>query len=139
MPEQNYNNHVRMHPLFHYIGAPLMIVAVIGTIALVVTNLSWVTLLAVVFSVVLAITFMLVRAYAAKLQDRVIRMEEQFRHYRLTGKPLPAQLTLEQVIALRFAADEEFPALCDKAVNDKLQPSDIKKAIANWRADHQRV
>jgi len=139
MQEQNYQNHVRKDPLYHYIGTLLVLVTVIGAIVLAVTERSWMSLLTVVSVVALSISFLLIRLYALKLQDRVIRMEEQFRYYRLTGKPLNAKLTLKQITALRFASDEEFAALCDKAVSANMTPDAIKKAIGHWRPDHHRV
>jgi hypothetical protein len=72
-------------------------------------------------------------------QNRVIRAEENLRHYILTGKPLPTGLRMSQVIALRFASDEEFPALVSKAQSEKLSSTDIKKAIQHWRTDHHRI
>jgi hypothetical protein len=72
-------------------------------------------------------------------QNRVIRAEENLRHYILTGKPLPTGLRMSQIIALRFASDEEFPALVSKAQSEKLSSTDIKKAIQHWRTDHHRI
>ena len=78
-------------------------------------------------------------SFALRAQDRAIRAEENFRHFILTGKPLPAELKLGQIIALRFAADEEFVGLVGKAIAEKLSVNDIKKAIQQWRADHHRA
>lgn len=90
-------------------------------------------------SLSLAGLFWFARVFALKAQDRAIRAEENFRHYILTGRPLPSQLRLGQIIALRFASDDEFPALVQKAVTEKLRSNDIKKLIVNWRADYHRV
>ena len=79
------------------------------------------------------------RTYALQVQDRVIRTEEQFRYYRLTGKDLDGRLSLKQIIALRFAPDEEFPVLVERTLAENLTPNEIKKAVQNWRADHHRV
>ena len=78
-------------------------------------------------------------SYSFKAQDRAIRAEENFRHYILTGKPFDAQLRIGQIIALRFASDEELPGLAKKAVAEQLSQKQIKEAIKNWRADHHRV
>ena len=79
------------------------------------------------------------RQFPLKAQDRAIRAEENLRYYVLTGKLLDARLTMAQTIALRFAPDEEFVALADKAVTEGMSPGDIKKAIVAWKADHHRV
>ncbi len=79
------------------------------------------------------------RGYALKLQDRIIRGEENFRYYRLTGNLLDSRLSLKQVIALRFADDAEYPELVDRTVAEDLSPGEIKKAVQNWKADHHRV
>jgi hypothetical protein len=90
-------------------------------------------------SVVLLITWWYARAFALKAHDKAIRAEENFRHYILTGKPLDKELRMGQIIALRFAGDEEFPALAKRAVAEQLSSKQIKQAIQNWRADHNRV
>jgi hypothetical protein len=79
------------------------------------------------------------RLYALQLQDRIIRDEENFRYYRLTGNLLDPTISMKQVIALRFAPDEEFPGLVERTLTEDLTAKDIKKAVQNWRADHQRV
>lgn len=79
------------------------------------------------------------RGFALKAQDRAIRGEEELRHFILTGKPLDHRLTLKQIIALRFASNEELPALAKKAVAGNLSASAIKQSIQQWRADEYRV
>ena len=139
MKEQQYNNHARLHPLYHYIGTPLALLTFIGSVIYLINDRSWVSLLTVASSVLLLIVFVLVRTYSLKVQDRVIRLEENFRHFTLTGKPLPHTLSIRQIIALRFAGDDQFPALCSRASQENLNPDAIKKAILTWRADHMRI
>ena len=79
------------------------------------------------------------RTFPLKAQDRAIRAEENLRYYVMTGKLLPAVLRISQIIALRFASDEEFVGLVDRAVKDNLSPKEIKAAVKNWRADHNRL
>ncbi len=79
-----------------------------------------------------------IRSFPTKVQDRAIRAEENLRHFIMTGKPLDARLTIGQVIALRFAGDDEFLALAQKAATEGMKPDDIKKSVKNWRADNDR-
>ena len=58
---------------------------------------------------------------------------------RLTGKLLDKRLRKSQVIALRFADDDEFIPLAEKAANENMKPGEIKKTIINWKADHHRI
>jgi hypothetical protein len=79
------------------------------------------------------------RMYALKAQDRAIRAEENLRHFVLTGKLLDPRIGIQQVIALRFAPDDEFVALASRAAEENLTPDAIKQAVKNWRADTYRV
>lgn len=90
-------------------------------------------------AVIIVLMAVKIRGYGLLLQDRVIRNEENFRYYRLTGKFLDDRLSLKQVIALRFADDNEYPDLVERTISENLTPDEIKKAIQNWRADHHRV
>ena len=74
-----------------------------------------------------------------KIQDRAIRAEENFRHYLITGKPLPENLTKGQVVALRYAPDGEFPELAQRALAEGLKGEAIKKSIHQWRPDSYRA
>jgi hypothetical protein len=90
-------------------------------------------------SLITTIGLFFTRMFVTTVQDRAIRAEENLRHYSLTGNLLNAQLTMKQIIALRFASDEEFPNLCRKTVEENLIPEEIKKMIKTWRADYNRV
>ena len=80
-----------------------------------------------------------IRIFPLRAQDRAIRAEERLRYYMLTKKEYPQTLRMSQIIALRFASDEEFPALSERAVNEKLSANAIKMAITNWKGDYYRV
>ena len=79
------------------------------------------------------------RSFALKVQDRAIRAEENFRYFILTGDPLPDRLTIYQIIALRFASDEEFVSLVNRTLRENLTPKEIKQAVQNWKADYDRA
>jgi hypothetical protein len=142
MSQQNFSNHARYHPLYHYLIAPLVLVGLIGSIV----NLTHCTpetcysasLLTLVFFILLILGW-LVRGYALKAQDRAIRAEENLRHFILSGKPLDARLRMGQIVALRFASDDEFVALAKRAAEEGLKSKEIKQAIQHWRADYNRI
>ncbi|MCR8849410.1 DUF6526 family protein [Rossellomorea sp. SC111] len=142
MKQQNYANHSKFDPVFHVGIALSALVTLILTITFFVKNvgeetlLSFIVLLMVIMLILVGVRL---RTYALQVQDRVIRTEENFRYYRLTGNELDSKLSLKQIIALRFAASEEFPALVERTMAENLTPNDIKKAVQNWRADHHRV
>ena len=80
------------------------------------------------------------RTFACKAQDRGIRAEERFRFYILSGgKLLDSRLKLAQIVALRFASDAEFVDLANQAANKGMSGKEIKMAIKNWKADHERL
>ncbi|TMV49677.1 hypothetical protein FE783_14390 [Paenibacillus mesophilus] len=137
---QSYANHRKLTPLYHFVLAPIALILLIASIVhMFKEQYSFASLLLVGSSVSVSILFVLVRQFATRLQDRIIVQEENFRHFRLTGKPLDSRLGLRQIIALRFADDESFPALCVKAAETGMEPDKIKQSITHWRADHLRV
>lgn len=142
MSEQNFKNHSRLVPLYHFVAGFLVIAILGGSIVNLLhadahNHYSAALLVCVAF--VLLLLFWYARSFALRAQDRAIRSEENFRHYILTGKPFDNQLRMGQIIALRFASDVEMPALAKKAVEGNLSPKQIKEAIQNWRGDYNRV
>lgn len=129
-----------MHPIYHYV---LSLLVLVGSIASVVYLFQaedmFLGVVLVVLSFSLIVTFILLRIYPLKAQDRAIRAEENLRYYVLTGKLLDAKLTPSQIVALRFAPDNEFPSLAEKAAAENMKPKEIKQAIKNWKADHYRI
>lgn len=142
MNNQHAGNHARYVPLWHFVTPTLILAVLIGSIINFVNAAKdnrYSASLLIVVSLLLAIIWWYERVFALKAQDRAIRAEENIRHFALTGKLLDKQLRLGQIIALRFAADEEFPALAKKAVEEKLSSKQIKAAITNWKGDFHRV
>lgn len=142
--EQSYASHARLVPLYHIWGSLLLLVTLIGAGVNLYESFRHADgLYSASLIFVLTLATILVayfcRAFALRAQDRVIRVEEQLRHYLLTSKPLDPRLTVRQIIGLRFASDEEFPALAARAAGEGLSQDDIKKAVRIWRADNYRV
>ena len=144
MEQQSYAKHAKLVPPFHFFLAPLAILAVIGAIANLVRALGHgngrlSAAVLVLLSVVSFGALLFGRLFALKVQDRVIRSEENMRHYLMTGKPLDSRLTVDQLIGLRFASDAEFPALAQRAAAEQLTRDAIKRSIQAWRADQARL
>ncbi len=144
MPQtQSYTNHTRWNTLHHFIVTPLLLIAFVWAIVLVVIDFEWwrVQILLLTFAV-LALS-VAARLQALKAQDRVIRLEERLRYLEVLTPELTAaaaRLRTGQIIALRFASDEELPGLVQRTLAGEFaNPKQIKQAITNWRADHLRV
>lgn len=135
MIEQQFSNHARMHPLYHYVTAPLVLLGLIGSIVNLVNSAS---LIVLVFIILLFIGAML-RTYALKAQDRAIRAEESLRYFILTGKAIDSSLKMGQIVALRFASDNELVALAEKAATEGLSGKQIKQLIQQWKGDYHRI
>lgn len=141
MSTQNFANHAH-RPMPTFIGTVFWVVAVAG-VAAVLRGREWGPLVA--WTGVLACLFMVLaigRIYTTKLQDRIIMLEERLRaSTMLTPAQLArwGELTPKQVAALRFASDGEFRALFDRALADRLPPTEIKRAVSAWRADPHRT
>jgi apolipoprotein N-acyltransferase len=142
MKTQNYSNHSRLVAGWHgltffailsfWIGSFVNLANAEGPALYSASLLSVAGFIFVCF-------FVFVRMFALKAQDRAIRAEENLRHFALTGKLLPSSLGIGQIVALRFAADEEFAAVAAKAAAENLTGKQIKQSINNWKADTYRV
>jgi len=142
MQEQNFKNHARMVPGFHYIGM-LSILALLGGsinyLCRATPDNKYLASLLTLTAFILVVLWIYIRTFPLKAQDRAIRADENLRYYVLTGKLFPAELKIQQIIALRFAPDNEFVALVDRAIKENLSNKDIKSAIQHWKADFYRV
>lgn len=139
---QSFASHAKFDPSFHFFVLPVLLINIFvvgyqlfrhpGALG------TWLFLLSLAFMVFAGRT----RSYATHLQDRIIRIEERLRLAALLPEPLRAripELTDSQIVGLRFASDAELPALFQRALDEKLSRSDIKKAIVDWRPDYSRV
>jgi len=142
MKQQNYKNHSKYVIGYHGVTF-LAILAFLGGSMRNLWNASednlYADLLLVLLACILFFMFYFIRSFALKAQDRAIRAEEKLRYFILTGKSISNNLTIRQFVALRFAPDDEFVELVDKALIQNLSETDIKKAIVNWKVDEYRV
>ncbi len=142
MKEQNQKNHARYIPLWHFIIPFFMLVLLVfGIINFMHADAHhhYAAALLLLIAILLFGFYWYTRWFALRAQDRAIRAEENFRHFLLTGKPLDRRLRMAQIIALRFAGDEELPGLANRAVEENMSQKEIKMAIKNWRPDLYRV
>lgn len=142
MQTQNFKNHSRLVAGYHYVTYSLLLLVLIGSIVNLVhsapENVYSASLLVVLTIATILVGFY-ARVFALKAQDRAIRAEENFRHFIVTGQQLDSRLRLSQIIALRFAGDDEFVALVKKAADENLSAKDIKAAILHWKGDYNRA
>ncbi len=139
---QEYRNHAKYVKGYHFVTLPLVIALLGGAIYNLATTTKdnlYVSSLMMLMTVIICLLYYYARALPLRAQDRAIRAEESLRHYLITGKPIDPELRLGQIIALRFASDEELPELSKKAVAEKLRSKDIKRLIRKWRGDYHRV
>jgi hypothetical protein len=143
METQNYNNHSRWVPGFHFLLGSLLFIGLIIAVYNFFRHFDESgraeNLLIILIYFCGMLMFWYLRQFAIKAQDRAIRGEESLRYFVMTGKPIDKRITMGQIIALRFASDEEFVALADKAAAEGLGAKEIKMAVQKWRADHHRA
>lgn len=146
---QTYANHRRFDPPFHFFLIPVFALGLVMSLIHFFYHFresdmrdNMHSFLLIVLALALLTLVFKTRLYALKVQDRVIRLEERLRLMQILPETLRTripELTEGQLVGLRFASDAEVPKLVDRALNEKLKRSDIKKAVQNWRPDNWRV
>jgi uncharacterized membrane protein YciS (DUF1049 family) len=144
MTEQNFANHRRFVPLFHFFVLPVLILNFVSQVYLWIKfEFAPARLISVLVAAALFLGALYARMFALAVQDRVIRLEERLRYERLMPADLQARcgdLTVGQIASLRFACDAELPALARKVLDEKLtERKAIKQLIKTWRPDYQRA
>jgi hypothetical protein len=140
---QTYATHRRYIPAFHFFVLPVLFGNIIVTVVQLVRNPNGVTAWSAVVALALGVGITYARFMPLRAQDRIIRLEERGRFERLLPSDLRNridELTPRQLIALRFAPDDEVPDLARRALGGDLKgPGEIKRAVKNWRGDYLRV
>ena len=143
MPEQNFANHARYFPLFHFVVIPIFGLNFIFQAFRFYQEPGLDRGVWIVVCLGFILLALAARLMALKAQDRVIRLEERLRYKELLPADLAGKsnaLRTGQIIALRFASDDELSGLIERALNGEFATTnDIKKAVLNWRADYLRV
>ncbi len=145
MKEQNYKSHVFYYPPHHYFfyGASITVFVIcgFGMYKYAEQRVLWIVI-TVLMILIVWLALMVRQHYALGNQNRTVRLEMRLRYYILAGKrfeKIEEQLSFKQIAALRFAPDEELLPLIYRAVNEKLNPDQIKRSIISWLPDDMRV
>jgi len=149
--QQNFANHGKIAPAFHFFLIPVLIVNLVSSVVLLyaAARHEWGgfplfhAILNLILATALIVLAFLARIFALGVQDRVIRLEERLRLQQLLPEGLKERVgdfTTNQLVALRFASDAELPELAERVLRDNLNNRKaIKRMIRNWRPDDQRV
>ena len=136
MKDQSFKNHAKLVTGFHGVLFVALVALLAGSVYHLFRTTSenlYLASLMVLIAIILILMAWYVRTFPLKAQDRAIRAEENMRHYVMTGKLLPSDLRMSQIIALRFASDDEFLPLMEKALKEKLSAKEIKSSIKSWK------
>jgi len=144
MTEQNFENHAKFVPSFHFFAVPVFLINFLWSLyRLKKLGISFEGLFGVILAAAFVVLVFRARLFALAVQDRVIRLEERLRYAQVLPADLQArtgELTIGQIAALRFASDAELPNLARKVLDEKLiERKAIKQLIKQWRPDHQRA
>ena len=140
---QSFSNHAKFRPLFHFTALPILL---INAIVVIVQAVKHPEAMVIWQAVVWLFVFLWAfdnRGSILTVQDRVIRHEMRLRLERVLGagaKDTIHGLTHDQLIGLRFASDQELPALVERVKKGELgDRKAIKKAVKEWQGDFLRA
>jgi uncharacterized protein DUF6526 len=141
---QNYRNHRRNYPLYHFVAAPLLSIYFVYSVYVLVRARSLATVMGVVLAAGVVAMLFASRIMVLAVQNRVIRLEMTLRLERVLGPVAAAEalakLPLGRLIALRFASDAELPGLIARVLSQELSTSSqVKQAIREWQPDLLRA
>ena len=139
---QSLKNHARLDPAFHLFLFTVFIANLVIAIVNEVRHRDLASAWFLFLSIAIVVPLLRLRQYPLKVQDRVIRLEERLRLQALAPSEWHSQiyrLKESQLIALRFAADDEVVNLAKQALEQNLDQKQIKERIKSWRADEWRV
>ena len=144
MNEQNFANHVKFVPPFHFFAVPVFVINFFWSLyRLWQLGFSFAGIFGVILAAALVVLVFEARLFALAVQDRVIRLEERLRYAQVLPADLQArtgELTIGQIVSLRFASDAELPALARKVLDEKVtERKAIKQLIKSWKPDYQRA
>ena len=142
-PTQNYATHRRWFPLYHYFTMPILLANVAIAVAHLIRRPTLWNGWLVVLSLALVGGIVANRASTLIVQNRLIGLEMRLRLAASLPPELRSripELRLRQLVALRFAGDEELPGLVERCLQGELAtPDAVKRAIRQWRPDFVRA
>ncbi len=142
-PVQNYKNHAKFVPVYHFVAFPLFAVNLVWAWYRMFEVRSSDSIVAALTATALVLMFFLARLFALRVQDRVIRLEMRLRLRELLPPgliPRITDFTPAQLVAMRFASDAELPDLAVAVLRDHIHDKKvIKQMIKDWQADHLRA
>lgn len=140
---QNFENHARLVPMFHFFIFPVLAINLIWSLVQLRNGIGFASVLSVLVAAALAALALLARLFALTVQDRVIRLEMRLRMARLLPadlQPRIGEFSVGQLVSLRFAGDEELPALARQVLQEKIEDrKTIKRHIKDWQGDFLRA
>ena len=140
---QNFANHRRYDPLWHYVAFPLLLLNVIATTYYCYRHPTRFNAWEVIAAVAIFLAVFAARTQTLTVQNRLIRLEMRLHLRDLLPASMHARindLTVQQLVGLRFASDAELPALVERCLKGEFTgPDDVKKPITNWQADWLRA
>jgi hypothetical protein len=144
MTEQNFANHGRYVPVYHFFAVPVFVVNFVWSLFRLRTlGFSFAGVFGLLLAAALVVLVFVARVFALAVQDRLIRLEERVRYERVLPEELrwrADELTVNQFVALRFACDDELPQLMRKVLDEKLtERKAIKRLVKTWRPDYLRA
>lgn len=140
---QNFENHARFFPPFHFFVAPVLLINVVWAIIRLVRGFSVGAVIGLLVALALMVLALSARLMALTVQDRLIRLEMRLRMQQLLPDDLQGRITefsVNQLVALRFAGDAELPELARKVLQEKVDNrTAIKKMVRAWQPDFLRA
>jgi hypothetical protein len=140
---QNFQNHAKFVPPFHFVVLPILLINFGASIVHVVRVFSVGSVISLLLAVALLLLAFSARIMALTVQDRVIRLEMRLRMLQVLPadlRPRIGEFTVSQLVSLRFASDAELPELARKVLQDKItNRKAIKQLVRDWQPDLLRA
>ena len=140
---QNYGNHRRFLPLYHFFATPILGLNVFVAAYLFYRDPNWRTGWAVVVAIGIVAGLVALRFSTLIVQNRLIRLEMMLRLRNVLPPELASrapELRLRQLLGLRFASDAELPALVQRCLSGELKSADqVKREVKSWQPDRLRA